>query len=294
MTAVSADGTSLHVESHGPADAPAVVLVHGWACNTAFWAAQVRDLAADHRVITYDLRGHGRSDVPEGSAGYGTRQLGEDLAAVLATALEPGQRAVLAGHSMGGMTLMAAAGAEEVREHAAAVLLVSTGGSRLLAESLLLPMRPGRMRSRGTGMVLNSRAPLGPVTPLSKRILKYGTMGRAATPEMVEAAARVVHACPRGPRHHWSKVLGWLDLDAEARRLTAPTAILVGTADRLTPPVHSRRLAEALPRCVEATELPGLGHMVPLEAPDEVNGRIRELARRYVPAEGGAKGVASA
>ncbi|NEE41516.1 alpha/beta hydrolase, partial [Streptomyces sp. SID7982] len=50
----SADGARIHVELHGPEDAPAVVLAHGWTCNTRFWDAQIRDLAADHRVIAYD------------------------------------------------------------------------------------------------------------------------------------------------------------------------------------------------------------------------------------------------
>lgn len=140
LTALSADGSSLHVELHGPDDAPAVVLAHGWTCNTHFWAAQVRDLAVDHRVVVYDQRGHGRTPEP-GPGGYSTRALADDLEAVLRATLAPGQKAVLGGHSMGGMTLMAAAGRAAVREHGAAVLLCSTGSSRLTAESLVLPMR---------------------------------------------------------------------------------------------------------------------------------------------------------
>ncbi|GHH80127.1 hydrolase [Streptomyces sulfonofaciens] len=288
LTARSDDGTALNVQLHGPEDAPAVLLVHGWTCSTAFWAAQIRDLAADHRVIAYDLRGHGRSQAPRGPNGYGTRQLADDLEAVLRAALEPDRRAVLAGHSMGGMTLMAAARSDALREHAAAVLLCSTGSSRLVDGSLVLPMRAGRLRTRLTGLLLNSRAPLGPVTPVSKRILKYATMGRAATPEMVEVCARIVQACPRESRHHWSQVLGRLDLDVEVPRLSVPTAILVGTADRFTPPAQARALAAALPHCVDVTELPGLGHMVPVEAPDEVNRRIRELVATHLTAKGAA------
>ncbi|MFE6285856.1 alpha/beta fold hydrolase [Streptomyces sp. NPDC057877] len=285
LTATSADGTPLHVEVHGAVGAPAVVLAHGWTCSTAFWAAQIRALAVDHRVIAYDQRGHGRTPA---SAACSTEVLADDLEAVLDATLAPGERAVVVGHSMGAMTVLAAAGRESVRERAAAVLLCSTGSSRLVAESTVLPMRPGRARTWLTRKVLGSRAPLGPVTPLARRILKYGTMGAGSAPHVVDACARIVHACPRRVRHAWSHVLDLLDLDHGVRQLTAPTAVLVGTADRLTPPVHARSIAAALPRCVGLTVAPGLGHMTPMEAPELVTGKIRELVTTYIKVREGA------
>ncbi|WP_338672277.1 alpha/beta hydrolase [Streptomyces sp. SCSIO 30461] len=282
LTAVSADGSRIHVELHGPEDAPAVVLAHGWTCSTHFWAAQIRDLAGDHRVIAYDQRGHGRSPAVARD-GHSTEALADDLEAVLATALAPGTKAVLAGHSMGGMAIMAAAGRPKFAEHAAAALLCSTGSSRLVDEALVVPMRPGRIRTRLTTSILGSSAPLGPVTPLSKRVLRYATMGPATAPERVAECARIVHACPRGTRVGWAVgVLEELDLDASVGQLSVPTAVLVGTADRLTPVVHTRAIAEALPRCVDVTELPGMGHMTPVEAPEAVNGLIRSLADVYL------------
>lgn len=285
LTAVSADGARLHVEVHGPEGAPAVVLAHGWTCSTAFWAAQIRDLATDHRVIAYDQRGHGRSPA---SRICSTDALADDLEAVLKAALAPGERAVIAGHSMGGMTVMAAAERAVFREHAAAVLLCSTGSSRLVAESTVVPIRAGRLRTWLTRHVLGVRAPLGPVTPVARRILKYGTMGPGSAPHMVEACARIVHACPAKVRHAWSQVLGLLDLDHAVRELRVPAAVVVGTADRLTPPVQARALAAALPNCVGTTELPGLGHMTPVEAPELVTGRIRELVVTYATIKEGA------
>ncbi|MEU1598153.1 alpha/beta hydrolase [Streptomyces sp. NPDC005708] len=278
LTVRSADGARLHVELHGPEGAPAVVLAHGWTCSTAFWAAQVRDLAADHRVIAYDQRGHGRS--PAGPT-YGTEALAGDLEAVLAETLPAGEKAVVVGHSMGGMAVLAAAARPRFRERTAAVLLCSTGSARLVAEALVLPLRAGRFRTWLTARILGSPAPLGPVTPTARRILKYATMGAGSTPDMVEACAQVVHACPRRVRHAWSRVLEGLDLEAGVRELTVPTEVLVGTADRLTPPVHARELVAGLPYCVGSTELPGLGHMTPVEAPELVNGKIRELVTRY-------------
>ncbi|MET8166013.1 alpha/beta hydrolase [Streptomyces sp. NPDC005329] len=285
LTAVSADGTLLHVEVHGPETAPAVVLAHGWTCSTAFWAAQIRDLAADHRVIAYDQRGHGRT-LP--SQACSTDTLADDLEAVLAATLAPGERAVIVGHSMGGMTILAAAARNAFQEHAAAVLLCSTGASGLVAESTVLPLRPGPLRTWLTRHILGSRAPLGPVTPVAKRILRYATMGAGSAPHMVDACARIVHACPRKVRHTWSHVLNLLDLDHGVRELRVPTAVIVGTGDRLTPPVHARRIAAALPQCVGLTELPGLGHMTPVEAPDVVTGRIRELVTTYAQLKEGA------
>ncbi|GAA3999717.1 alpha/beta hydrolase [Streptomyces marokkonensis] len=282
LTVTAADGARTHVQVHGPENAPAVVLAHGWACSTAFWAAQIRALATDHRVIAYDQRGHGRSPA---NPACGTEALADDLEAVLEATLAPGEQAVIAGHSMGGMTVMAAATRPAVRAHAAAVLLCSTGSSRLVASSTVVPLGEGRVRTWLTRRVLGSRAPLGPVTPVTRRVLKYGTMGPGSAPHMVDACARVVHACPRGVRHAWSQVLDLLDLDHGVRELRMPVEVVVGTADRLTPPAHARALAAALPNCVGLTELVGIGHMTPVEAPDLVTGKIRALAATHLPAD---------
>ncbi|MFI0262893.1 alpha/beta fold hydrolase [Streptomyces sp. NPDC017056] len=290
LSATSADGSRLHVEIHGPGEpgAPAVVLSHGWTCSTAFWAPVVRALAADHKVVLYDQRGHGRTPAV-GPRGYTTTALADDLVAVLGAALEPGERAVLAGHSMGGMTMMAASERPEFRARAAAVLLCSTGSANLTAESMVIPMRSPGGRRIAHQVVLGSRAPLGPVTAVAKRILKYATMGPAATPEQVEACARIVHACPVGVRSRWGKVLAGLDLTGGAARLEVPTAVIAGTADRLTPVVQSRRLASVLPRFEGLTELAGAGHMTPIEEPEVVVDRIRELVGGHLRTAAGEK-----
>ncbi|MGW0962377.1 alpha/beta fold hydrolase [Streptomyces gelaticus] len=283
LVARSADGARIHVEVHGRDGAPAVVLSHGWTCSARFWAAQVRDLAADHRVVVYDQRGHGRSPAV-GREGYSTEALADDLEAVLAATLGPGEKAVLAGHSMGGMTIMAAARRAGLRERAAAVLLCSTGSSRLAAESLVVPVRAGALRTAVTRAILRAKAPLGPVTPVSRRILKYATMGAGSAPDRVDACARIVHACPRGARAPWGHVLAELDLDACVRELHVPTAVIAGTEDRMTPPVHARALAAALPDCLGLTELTGMGHMTPVEAPEAVTAKIQELVTGHLVA----------
>ncbi|QIK08317.1 alpha/beta hydrolase [Streptomyces sp. ID38640] len=281
LTATSADGARLYAEVHGPESAPAVVLAHGWTCSTAFWAPVVRELATDHKVVVYDQRGHGRSPAA-GPAGHSTHALADDLVAVLEATLERGERAVLGGHSMGGMTIMAAAERPQLRERAAAALLCSTGSADLPAESRVFALRSPQGRRRAHRLLLRSRAPLGPVSPLAKRALKYATMGPGATAEQIEACARIVHACPAGVRARWGTVLAGLELTGGVSRLELPTAVLAGTADRLTPLVHARRLASVLPDFRGLTELPGLGHMTPIEDPGAVSGRLRALVQDHL------------
>ncbi|GAB2768795.1 alpha/beta fold hydrolase [Streptomyces daliensis] len=298
LTVTSPDGSKLHVEVHGRADDPAVVLAHGWTCSTLFWAPVIRRLTADgHRVVVYDQRGHGRSPAATTYA-YSPASLADDLCAVLDAALEPGERAVIGGHSMGGMTIMAAAGRRQLTERAAALMLCSTGSARLLGESRILPFRSLRARSVGHRLLLGSRAPLGPVTPLTKRALKYGTLGPGASAEQTEVVARIVHACPSGVRAAWGAVLADLDLSAKISGLAAPTAVVVGTADRLTPVVHARELCDALPDCVGMHELTGLGHMTPTEAPEAVSDVLSGLVRDHLVGgadeDAGADGTAGA
>jgi pimeloyl-ACP methyl ester carboxylesterase len=283
--AVSRDGTRLHVEEHGPEGAPTVVLIHGWTCGIRFWAPVVHRLAADHRVIAYDQRGHGRSGVPA-AEGYSTAALADDLSAVLEETLAPGERAVLVGHSMGGMTIMAAAHRPEVRARTAAVLLASTGSGSLVTRSTLLPprVRNRRVRDAFHRLMLTSPAPLGPPSALTRAALKYGVLSRTATRDMVEATARVVHACGSRPRAAWGRVLAALEEGPGLEAIEAPTAILVGTGDKLTPPVHAREMAARLRNPAGLTELPGLGHMTPTEDPDAVTRVIRDLVTAHLAA----------
>ena len=101
-----ADGTRLHTQVFGPPDGYPIVLAHGFTCAIRLWGYQIADLAADYRVIAFDHRGHGSSGVPR-RGGYSLSHLASDLDAVLEATLGPGERAVLAGHSMGGIAITA-------------------------------------------------------------------------------------------------------------------------------------------------------------------------------------------
>jgi pimeloyl-ACP methyl ester carboxylesterase len=280
LRAASRDGTGLHIEVHGqvPGDSPTVVLIHGWTTSVAYWAPVIRSLRGSLRVIAYDQRGHGASD-PPGPAGCSAAVLADDLAAVLEAALPGGEPAVLAGHSMGGMTIMAAARRPEVRSRASAVLLASTGCARLTAESLVFPFPAApRLAEAARKMLLGFPAPLGRVTPVSRALLSYMTLGPGVPEELATANAALIHSCHYRVRSAWGRVLAGLDISDSLPFLDMPTRVLVGTADRMTPPVHARFMAERLPRCEGLTELPGVGHMTPLEAPGAIAALIRKLA----------------
>jgi pimeloyl-ACP methyl ester carboxylesterase len=296
LRATSRDGTSLHVEVHGPdrADVPTVVLIHGWTCTLTCWGPVIRSLRGQLRIIAYDQRGHGASD-PTGPGPCDTSMLADDLTAVLRQALPPGQTAVLAGHSMGGMTIIAAADRPEVRERASGVLLASTGFAHLSMESLVFPFRraPG-LAAAARSALISSAMPLGQATAVTRAILKYMTLGPASPKDLVALNADMILACDRRHRAAWGRVLAGLDITHGPRHLDVPTRVLVGSADRMTPPVHAHRLAQHLPLCHGVTTLPGIGHMTPLEAPGAIAALIRRLALPAAPEVATAPAAASA
>lgn len=94
------DGTVLHVESHGPADAPVLLFTHGWGLSSAQWFYARRHLAGRSRLVLWDLPGLGQSQGPRDHQ-YDLTRLAGDLQAVLET-VGP-QPVILCGHSIGGM-----------------------------------------------------------------------------------------------------------------------------------------------------------------------------------------------
>jgi pimeloyl-ACP methyl ester carboxylesterase len=284
-TVTSADGTDLHVELHGPVDAPALVLSHGWTCSTQYWNPQVHAFAGAHRVITYDQRGHGRSEAWSGRLSPDT--LAEDLAAVLEATLAPGRRAVLVGHSMGAMSVVAWAGRhpEQVRRRVGAALLASTAVDGLVAGSMLfrLPTGHPRLLTAIGRAVLTAPTPVLAPSPLSHRLIRYAALSPSATEDQVSFCEQIVLDCPPRVRSGWGDTLRTLDLRAAVASLTVPTTVLVGTADRLTPPPQARALAATLREhghLERLVELPGVGHMSTVEAPAAAAAEIRHLLER--------------
>jgi pimeloyl-ACP methyl ester carboxylesterase len=277
----SADGTRLNVEVHGPAGAPTVVLVHGWTCSIVFWTRQINALLADGlRVVVYDQRGHGASAQP-GPAGYTIEALADDLDAVLHATLEPGRQAVLAGHSMGAMTLIAFGHRhpEQLRLRVAAAVITSTGMHELVSRSRIFPMPlPLAKLARPMSTWLMGLSPVGaPNSPLLRGVIRYSALSRDATEVDVEFCAWIIAACPARTRARFARMLSDLDLDRQVAGFDVPTVVVAGSRDRLTPIWHARRLAARLPRLLELIEVQGAGHMTPIQSAGPVNAALRRL-----------------
>ncbi len=278
---VTDDGAHLHVRSYGDADAEPIVFSHGWTCSADYWFPQVNALAGRYRVIAYDQRGHGRSDV--GTRPLSPDVLADDLAAVLAATVTEDNKAVLVGHSMGGMSIMAWAGnyPEQVDRLVSAVLLASTATDSLVRETTVIPLPQHfpRVPAPVGRAVLSSALPLRP-SPVTRQAIKYISMAPGATPAEVSFCEKIVLECAPHTRGIWGAALSDLDIREALENMSVPTSVLVGSADRLTPPVHARKLARALDDHNHLSRLiviPGVGHMSSVEAIDEFNTEVVRL-----------------
>jgi pimeloyl-ACP methyl ester carboxylesterase len=285
----SADGTRLHAEVFGAQDAAPLVLVHGWTESIALWHHQIRDLSTEFRVIAYDQRGHGRSAVPDDADSYTADSLAADLDAVLHECIGPSEPFVVGGHSMGGMTLVAWAGRHPgtARERLAGALFVSTGMSELVARALLFGPLAGARARQVLARPLQARTRLPKnLTPLGYRALRWAAFGRHVEPGSIAFLHRMVVECPAPVRAGFGRLFPTLDLTESVQHVSAPAVVIVGERDRLLPPWHGQQLASHLPRLDEHVELRGIGHMAPLEAPEEVTSRLRRLGRGLQGARG--------
>lgn len=278
------DGARLNVLAYGDADAPVLVFCHGWTCNAAYWTPQINAFAENYRVVVYDQRGHGDSEA--GARSLGADVLADDLQAVLEAVVPEGRKAVLTGHSMGGMSIIAWAEKYpyEVERRVAGVLLASTGTDRLVADSAIvpLPQRFPRVPAPVARQLMGATVPLT-ASPVTTRALRYVALSPAASAAEVDFCERIVLGCPPRARGGWGSALSALDIREGLENLTVPTTVLVGTGDRLTPPVHARRLAEQLERAGNLERLvvlDGVGHMSSVEAIDRFDDELLHLVER--------------
>ncbi|MFF3667371.1 alpha/beta fold hydrolase [Microtetraspora malaysiensis] len=282
MTVITDDGVHLAVDvDEHPDPEVAVVFAHGWMMNRHCWHLQREAVAGrPATLVFYDQRGHGAS-----SAGpiddCTIDRLGDDLAAVIEQAVPEGVPVVLVGHSMGGMSIMAFAARhpELLASRVKGVALLSTSSGGLSRHAFGLPWPVGRIAGLITPIVFDgmlARADwidrsVALKTHAHTPVARFMAFGGGARPDHVRFVTDIAAATPtevmvgffRGLRVHDK-------LAALAALRPIETLVMVGEDDRVTPPSHSRRIAESLPGA-RLTIVPGAGHMIGFERPDVVN-----------------------
>lgn len=287
------DGVRLHVEvdepgPRDPAEAPAmtVVLVHGYGLSSQSWHFQRLALRGRYRVLTYDQRGHGRSDPGPAGSSRITR-LGADLDAVL-QAHAPEGPLVLLGHSMGGMTVMSLAHQRSelfgTRVHGVGLIATSAGDlstldfglpgggavARVAPNLLALLARQPRLVLRGRRMVAD----------VERLIVRRWSFASPVPPELTRFVARII--AETSIEVVCDFLTGFTEHDEkDALRVLegVETLVLVGDHDLMTPPRHSEAIVRALPHA-EHVVVRHAGHLVMLEHPDVVSGHILDLVSR--------------
>ena len=121
MARLERDGVAIHYEVTG--EGPALLLTHGYSATGEMWRGQVEAFSRHFQLITWDMRGHGRSDYPADPAAYSEAATVADMAALLGEVGAP--TAIVGGLSLGGYMSLAfhLAHPERVR----ALLIIDTG-----------------------------------------------------------------------------------------------------------------------------------------------------------------------
>ncbi len=281
----SKDGVRLHAEVFGPPDGYPIVLAHGITCALRVWAYQIADLSERYRVIAFDHRGHGRSSVPPRRCDYSLDLLAADLDAVLDATLNPGERAVIAGHSMGGIAISSWSERypDRVAQRADAVALINTTTGDLLRNIKLLPV-PARVagaRVQAAGSLLRIFGGAPPVRGadiLTHRFVSSLALGRDADPAIAAFVFELFNGTSSVGRGGWIRVLvdNLGPQHIGLQNLSVPTLVIGSEKDRLLPMASARHIAAAAPNLARFVELSG-GHCAILERPGEVNEQLRWL-----------------
>ncbi|PAY10313.1 alpha/beta hydrolase [Bradyrhizobium sp. UFLA03-84] len=121
MAKLNRGGVDIYYEIHG--SGPPLILTHGYSSTSAMWQGQIEALSKRHKLILWDMRGHGQSDYPDNPDAYSEALTVGDIAALLDTA--GADQAVVGGLSLGGYMSLAfhRAHPERVR----ALLIIDTG-----------------------------------------------------------------------------------------------------------------------------------------------------------------------
>jgi pimeloyl-ACP methyl ester carboxylesterase len=239
-------GVRIHYDVHGSAsERVPLLLSHGFSSSGHMWEPNMTALGADRALVTWDMRGHARSDSPAERRQYGVDQSVEDMLMVLDVLGV--ERAALAGMSLGGYLSLAFSASYPIR--VAALVLIDTG--------------PG-FRSDESRARWNERA-----TRLADALERDGLQALPAGGEVAEHrdALGLAHTARRVMAQHDAHVIESLD------RITVPTLVVVGALDtgfRAAADYMTARIPGA-----RQVVLEGAGHAANIEAAGAFNAALR-------------------
>ena len=255
----TADGLRLSVREWGRPDGPALLLIHGQAqCHLCFSPQIASALAEECRIVAFDMRGHGESDRPAGTAPYADAdRFADDLARVIAATRL--YRPVAVGWSMGGRVLRAYL----VGHGDAALGGINFVGSRVIEAPELVSGRLGFWRA-------------GEPPAMAAQIAATAAFLRECyrvQPSSDEFAATLAYNMLLSYEAR-AAIAGWTADPAAAQRavaaVTVPVLVTHGARDAVAPPRASEMIVEALP-AARLSWFEGCGHSPFQEAADRFN-----------------------
>ncbi|WP_392672381.1 3-oxoadipate enol-lactonase [Streptomyces sp. LN785] len=237
----------LHHRVDGRDSAPPLILGPSLGTSLAVWDPQTPSLARTHRVVRWDLPGHGRSPaglLPEGGTVADLGQLVLGLADALGI-----EEFAYAGISLGGAVGTWLAVHHPGRVSSLAVLC----SSARFGEPQGWHDRAALVRAEGTGPVAGTAA------------ARWFTPSFANSPA-ARATVDDISAADPGAYAALCDALARFDLRAELSRITAPTLVVAGREDPATPVAHARELADGIPGAA-LTEVAHAAHLAGVERP---------------------------
>jgi 3-oxoadipate enol-lactonase len=248
-----ANGIVTHYVLEGPADSPMVIFSHSLAASLEMWEPQVAAIADRYRVLRYDTRGHGGSEVPPGP--YTLEMLADDVLGLLdALGVE---RTHFVGLSMGGMIAQAVA---LKRPAVLASLVLADTACRMPPDS---------------GPLWNARIAMAESQGMAA--LAEGTIERWFTrpfieraPEVVDRVRMLIRTTPPQGLIGCAQAIRALDYAVRLREIRVPTLIVVGQEDLGTPVAA----AEAMHAAIAGSKLvvlPAAAHLSNVEQAEKFN-----------------------
>jgi 3-oxoadipate enol-lactonase len=227
MPIAHVNGGHLHYEIQGQANAPALILSNSLGTTFSMWDAQMPELRKHFRVLRYDTRGHGQSEVTPGP--YTFDQLGRDVLA-LADNSDMGTFS-FCGLSMGGVTGMWLALHASQRLHK--LVLCSSGAK--IGNAEVWNARIDTVRKGGTKSIA--------ATTMERW---FTTQFRQSDPKTVERVKHMVESTSTEGYIACCDALRDADFREEAAAIRTPTLVISATHDPATPPTDGKFLAKQI------------------------------------------------